>query len=64
MQSDYRNPFDSEDHLFLVLVNEKNQYSLWPQFAATPLGWQLEFGPAKRNECLQFVEQNWKVHTT
>ncbi|MFE7531850.1 MbtH family protein, partial [Kitasatospora sp. NPDC057542] len=30
------NPFDDQDGTFLVLVNDENQHSLWPQFADVP----------------------------
>jgi uncharacterized protein YbdZ (MbtH family) len=53
------NPFDAEDGRFYVLVNDEDQHSLWPAFAEIPAGWQLAFGEASRDECVQFVEQNW-----
>lgn len=34
------NPFDREDGVFLVLVNEQGQHSLWPSFAPVPDGWK------------------------
>ncbi|SBS79759.1 Protein MbtH [uncultured Mycobacterium sp.] len=53
------NPFDAEDGRFYVLVNDEEQHSLWPAFAEIPAGWRLAFGDANRDECVQFVEQNW-----
>jgi MbtH protein len=53
------NPFDAEDGRFYVLVNDEEQHSLWPAFAEIPAGWRLAFGAARRDECVQFVEQNW-----
>jgi uncharacterized protein YbdZ (MbtH family) len=53
------NPFDAEDGRFYVLVNDEEQHSLWPAFAAIPAGWRTAFGEAPRDECVQFVEQNW-----
>jgi MbtH protein len=53
------NPFDAEDGRFYVLVNDEEQHSLWPAFAEIPAGWRLAFGDAPRDECVQFVEQNW-----
>ncbi len=53
------NPFDDEDGRFYVLVNDEEQHSLWPAFAAVPAGWHIAFGEAGRAECAQFVEQNW-----
>ena len=53
------NPFDDNDGVFLVLVNDEGQHSLWPQFAATPAGWAQMFGPETRQACLDYVEKNW-----
>jgi MbtH protein len=53
------NPFDDPDGEFFVLVNEEDQYSLWPSFADVPAGWHVAHGPAERDACLAFVEENW-----
>jgi MbtH protein len=53
------NPFDDPDGSFLVLVNEENQHSLWPAFAAVPDGWTVVFGERGRPECLDYIEANW-----
>lgn len=53
------NPFDDENGTFLVLVNDEDQHSLWPAFADVPAGWRIAFGTAPRQECLDYVEENW-----
>ncbi|MEU2551496.1 MbtH family protein [Streptomyces sp. NPDC013313] len=53
------NPFDDESGRFFVLVNDEEQYSLWPAFAEIPAGWRAVFGEEGRAECLDFVEKNW-----
>lgn len=53
------NPFEDEDASYLVLVNEEGQYSLWPVFADVPDGWAVTFGEAGRQECLDYIEENW-----
>jgi MbtH protein len=53
------NPFEDNDANFLVLVNQEEQYSLWPSFAPVPSGWSSAFGPGKRQACLDYVDQNW-----
>jgi len=53
------NPFDDTTGTFRVLVNDLQQHSLWPSFADVPAGWVLVFGPASRDDCLEFVEENW-----
>jgi MbtH protein len=53
------NPFDDDSGNFLVLVNDEDQYSLWPAFADIPPGWRKVFGETGRAECLAYVEQHW-----
>ncbi|MDP9795025.1 MbtH protein [Catenuloplanes nepalensis] len=53
------NPFDDENGVFLVLVNDEGQHSLWPEFAEVPAGWQTVFGPSGRDESLAYVERHW-----
>jgi uncharacterized protein YbdZ (MbtH family) len=53
------NPFEDDSATYLVLVNDEGQHSLWPEFAAIPLGWTLTFGPASRADCLDYVEKTW-----
>ncbi|WP_435298931.1 MbtH family protein [Timonella sp. A28] len=53
------NPFDNEAGSFLVLKNNEEQHSLWPDFRAVPQGWDIVFGPATRDAALAYVEQNW-----
>ncbi len=42
-----------------VLVNDEDQYSLWPALKAAPQGW-VQVGPTgSRQACLDFIEANW-----
>jgi len=53
------NPFDDEEALFCVLVNDERQYSLWPTFADVPAGWEAVLTDRPRQECLDFIEETW-----
>ncbi len=53
------NPFDDENGTFHVLVNDEEQHSLWPTFKEVPAGWRVVFGPAARQEALDYVDANW-----
>ena len=53
------NPFDDDNGTFFVLVNDEDQYSLWPAFADVPAGWWVVFGASGRSDCLAYVEQTW-----
>lgn len=53
------NPFDDADEAFLVLINDEEQFSLWPQSAAVPPGWRIAHGPDARETCLTFITDRW-----
>ena len=60
MSQTYTNPFDDEKYQFYVLINARQQYSLWPEFSPVPKGWQNQFGPDNKSACLAYVEANWQ----
>jgi uncharacterized protein YbdZ (MbtH family) len=53
------NPFDDTDGTFLVLVNDEQQHSLWPEFAAVPAGWTVALGASSRADALAYVDAHW-----
>jgi MbtH protein len=53
------NPFEDQDGFFLVLVNDEEQHSIWPAFAAVPDGWTVALEASTRDTALAFVEGNW-----
>lgn len=52
------NPFD-DDALFLVLVNQDGQYSLWPAAMAVLAGWRTASDAEGRAAYLRYVESAW-----
>ncbi|MEU8446314.1 protein mbtH [Streptomyces sp. TSRI0445] len=53
------NPFDNEDGVFHVLVNDEGQHSLWPAFVEVPAGWNVVVSDSTRQTCLDYIEENW-----
>jgi MbtH protein len=53
------NPFEDENGEFLMLVNEEQQYSLWPTFRDVPAGWSAVGPKGSRKECLDYIEEHW-----
>ncbi|MFJ4686579.1 MbtH family protein [Streptomyces sp. NPDC088789] len=53
------NPFEDPEGTYLVLVNDENQHSLWPDFVAVPAGWRSVHGPGSRQSCVEYVESHW-----
>jgi MbtH protein len=53
------NPFEDPDGVYLVLVNDEGQYSLWPAFVDVPAGWTVEHQRDTRQACLDYIERTW-----
>jgi MbtH protein len=53
------NPFEDPEGKYLVLVNEEGQHSLWPAFAAVPVGWTVALQESDRQAALDYVEESW-----
>jgi MbtH protein len=53
-----QNPFDS-DGTYLVLINDEEQYSLWPSFCAVPDGWTIAREESSRQDCLDYINATW-----
>jgi MbtH protein len=53
------NPFEDENGVYHVLINEEGQHSLWPAFKEVPLGWTVALKSDTRAACLEFINKNW-----
>jgi MbtH protein len=53
------NPFEDENGVYHVLVNDEGQHSLWPSFVAVPDGWTIVHKSDSRATSLDFIEKNW-----
>ncbi len=49
-------PSDNAEGVFMVLVNDENQLSLWPAFAEVPEGWTVVHRADTKQDCLDHVE--------
>ncbi|MFJ3720650.1 MbtH family protein [Streptomyces sp. NPDC090057] len=52
-------PFEENDGSYHVLLNDEEQYSLWPASLDVPAGWRIALNDASRQDCLAFIEENW-----
>ncbi|WOI46181.1 MbtH family NRPS accessory protein [Acidovorax sp. BLS4] len=51
---------DRDDETFIVLVNDEDQYSIWPHWKAIPSGWSAVPGvQGDKKAVLAHVEQVW-----
>ncbi|MFF8474122.1 MbtH family protein [Streptomyces sp. NPDC015414] len=50
------NPFEDPDRSYLVLRNERAEYSLWPVGIDVPGGWDVVHDEDSRDACLSYIE--------
>jgi MbtH protein len=53
------NPFEDENGVYHVLINDEGQHSLWPSFVEVPSGWTIIHKSETRAACLEFINKNW-----
>ncbi|ACZ89547.1 MbtH family protein [Streptosporangium roseum] len=44
---------------FLVVLNDEEQYSVWPGGRELPAGWRAEGFQGPREDCLAHIDQVW-----
>lgn len=47
------------DAFFEVVVNDEEQYSVWPADRQVPAGWRAIGKSGSRDECLTYIERVW-----
>ena len=51
---------DQEDTtIYTVVVNHEEQYSIWPDYKETPLGWKSVGKSGLKSECLEYIKEVW-----
>ncbi|MEU2541360.1 MbtH family protein [Streptomyces iakyrus] len=51
--------FENDEARFKVLINDEEQYSIWPADLAVPGGWTETGVNASKAECDAYLEENW-----
>ncbi len=51
--------WDSPDTRFHVVVNDEEQFSIWPDFRPLPAGWRTVGVSGGKEECLAHIETVW-----
>ena len=51
--------FDDDTIDYLVVVNDEEQYSIWPASREVPAGWYPVGDPRGREAALTFIEEVW-----
>ena len=51
---------DREDTtLYKVVVNQEEQYSIWPAHRDVPPGWSAAGKEGLKDECLEYIKEVW-----
>lgn len=50
---------DNPETRFNVVVNQEEQYSIWPDYKPLPDGWRLAGKQGSKDECLAYIERVW-----
>jgi MbtH protein len=48
-----------DDTIYRVVVNEEEQYSLWPEYKDIPPGWRAVEKTGPRQDCLDYIKAVW-----
>ena len=51
---------DNAGKPFVVVVNDEDQYSIWPTRRPLPAGWTEAGRPGTKDECLNYIEDTWQ----
>ena len=44
---------------YAVVLNDEEQYSIWPDDRELPAGWRREGTTGRKDECLAHIDQVW-----
>jgi MbtH protein len=50
---------ESSDDWYTVVMNDEEQYSLWPDGRRQPHGWTEVGSRGTKEDCLRYIEQHW-----
>jgi MbtH protein len=51
--------FDDKTIDYVVVINDEEQYSIWPADREQPIGWYIVGHARSQEECLAYIEQVW-----
>lgn len=50
---------DHDQQTFKAVVNDEEQYSIWPAGRPNPLGWHDTGKSGSKEECLAYISEVW-----
>ncbi|MEU0175335.1 MbtH family protein [Streptomyces massasporeus] len=52
-------PLERSTAMYRVVVNDEEQYSIWPDARPLPSGWHAEGTTGDKDACLRHIETVW-----
>lgn len=50
---------DEDQKIYNVVVNNEEQWSIWPSYKSIPAGWKFGGKEGSKEECLAFIKSVW-----
>jgi MbtH protein len=50
---------EQNDIVYAVVMNDEEQYSIWPADREVPNGWRTSGVSGTKSECLDYIEKVW-----
>ena len=50
---------EEDKTVYNVVVNDEEQYSIWPDFKEIPAGWKSVGKSGPKAECLAYIDEVW-----
>ncbi|MDY7024104.1 MAG: MbtH family NRPS accessory protein [Cyanobacteria bacterium J06592_8] len=50
---------EEDTTIYRVVVNEEEQYSIWPDYREIPFGWREVGKNGPKQECLDYIKEVW-----
>jgi MbtH protein len=47
------------EQIYTVVMNDEEQYSIWPADRDLPLGWHAVGKTGSKDECLAYIKEVW-----
>lgn len=51
--------WDDESTVFVVVLNDEEQFSIWPQIKPIPAGWRADGFEGSKSACLDHIGEVW-----
>ena len=52
-------PGDSDQTIYKVIINDEEQYSIWPANRENAMGWKDAGKTGTKEECLAYIQEVW-----